>query len=199
MLLGQVVAISFAQNLFFATILVSRQLRSPRIKAKDDDGYAYDLAWAPPLYCEVLPVAISLLSTVLVPSVAHTKYFMTILLIPHLLLFVPAIVRPGRFAEKGRAAARTEDQTTWRYVVFFHIFTTICVFLQAHSTFLVLEDVGTDARSPSYTMLVRSLLGAIYEHPAVSSVSWDFIYCSITAVAWLAVNGGYLTQMLGGQ
>ncbi|KAJ5121754.1 hypothetical protein N7526_008691 [Penicillium atrosanguineum] len=87
MLLGQIVAISFAQNLFFATILVSRQPTSA--EKEEGDELSKEFSWSPPLYSELLPVASSLLSTVAVPMVAHTKYFMALLLIPHLLLFVP--------------------------------------------------------------------------------------------------------------
>jgi len=196
MLLGQVVAISFAQNLFFATVLVSRQPNSE--DGNEDDEYSKDFAWSPPLYCEVVPVVSSVVSTVAVPAVTHTKYFMATLLFPHLLLFVPAILRPGcidhdKVAVKPRKNAHDADNTTRRYVVFFQLFIAVCVIVQAHSTFLVLQDAETS----DYSILARKLLSAIYEHPAVSSVSWDVIYCTVTAVAWFSVNGADSNQMLG--
>lgn len=188
MLLGQIVAISFAQNLFFATVLVSQQSRPT--KAKDQaqrDAHDSGLEWSPPLYLEVLPIAISLLSTVMVPTVAHTKYFMPLLLIPHLLLFVPATLRQ-------RHPTATKKNTAPRYIIFFELFIAVCVVLQAHSTYLVWQNLNTS----SYIVLGQNLLSAIYEHPAVSSVSWDVIYCTVSAIMWIAVNGGSPIQMLGG-
>ncbi|KAJ5678525.1 uncharacterized protein N7477_004158 [Penicillium maclennaniae] len=196
MLLGQIVAISFAQNLFFATILVSKE---PTPAKQDEEKEPSEgFSWSPPLYSEILPVAISLLSTVAVPMVAHTKYFMATLLIPHLLLFVPAILRPSR-SEKNRVATKTRsraqdaDNTTRRYIVFFQLLAAICVLLQAHSTLQVLEH----AEAGEYRTLTRVLFAAIYEHPAVSSVSWDVIFCTVTAMAWFSVNGGDPKRMLG--
>lgn len=199
MLLGQIVAISFAQNLFFATILVSRQPR-PTDGAKKNKTNAQDLtaAWSPPLYSEVLPVAISLISTVLVPTVAHTKYFMLILLVPHLLLFVPAVLRPSRSSTIGTLSkSHNEEATLRRYVSFFQWYTMACVIIQAHSTFLVLQDKGHDISAVSLRTLVKDLPSVIYEHPAVGSVSWDVIYCTVTAVAWIIVNNGNPKRMLG--
>lgn len=199
MLLGQVVAISFAQNLFFATILVSRQPRQTEgIKKNKSDFQDSIAAWSPPLYSEVLPVAISLISTILVPTVAHTKYFMLMLLVPHLLLFIPAILRPGQSSTiEARARNYSEERTVQRYITFFQWYTMACVIIQAHSTFLVLQDMGQDISVGSLSFLARNLPRVIYEHPAVSSVSWDVIYCTVTAGAWIAVNGGNPKRMLG--
>ncbi|KAF3388385.1 Thioredoxin-like protein AAED1 [Penicillium rolfsii] len=199
MLLGQIVAISFAQNLFIATILVSRQPR-PTESAKKDKRNTQDpvSAWTPPLYLEVLPVAISLISTVLVPTVAHTKYFMLMLLVPHLLLFVPAILRPSQSSTiETRAKNYDEGKSVRRYIHFFQWYTMVCVLIQAHSTFLVLQDMGQDISVESLRVLAAHLPKVIYEHPAVSSVSWDVIYCTVTAGVWIAVNGASPKRMLG--
>lgn len=211
MLLGQIVAISFALNLFFATILVSRALQSVSDSSDADDDnedQRHAIAWTPPLSLEVLPVAVSLLSTALVPSVTHTRYFMVVLLIPHLLLFVPAILRPSPLFGGGSAADASKDSTqncdgvdatTRRYVAFFKWFLVICILLQAHATYSVISDIAApDVTTVSYGVLVRRLLNAMYEHPAVSSVSWDVVFCMIGAVAWAMVHGGDMSSMLGG-
>ncbi|KAJ5495828.1 hypothetical protein N7539_000944 [Penicillium diatomitis] len=156
------------------------------------------VAWSPPVYLEAIPVAISLISTVLVPSVAHTKYFMLLLLIPHLLLFVPAILRPSRsWSRESQAQAGTEEGVLRRYVTGFKWYTAACVAIQAHSTFLVLQDNGLTMGAASLASLARHLPSVIYEHPAVSSVSWDVIMCTATAIAWIVVNGGEPRKMLG--
>ncbi|KAJ5999517.1 hypothetical protein N7451_007327 [Penicillium sp. IBT 35674x] len=76
MLLGQVVAISFAQNLFFATVLVSNPSTIRGAKT----------SWIPPAVLELAPVAISFLGAAVIPFVANTPYFMPVLAVPHLLL-----------------------------------------------------------------------------------------------------------------
>ncbi|KAJ6136140.1 hypothetical protein N7512_001300, partial [Penicillium capsulatum] len=198
MLLGQIVAISFAQNLFFATILVSSQPQSSKSKSKSKETDSKDgreLAWLPPLSCEILPVTLSLLSTVLVPSVAHTKYFMATLLIPHLLLFVPAVLRPSHSSGTIQTGG---DRVARRYIIFFRGYVAICIVLQAHATYLAMQATGTTTQVTSYGELAQRLWSAVYEHPAVSSVSWDVILCTTSAFAWAIVNGGNVGRMLGG-
>lgn len=236
MLLGQIVAISFAMNLFFATILASKQQLASaaessdaddknndknKINDNDDHRYVTTMAWQPPLSAEVVPVAISLLSTALVPSVAHTRYFMLVLLVPHLLLFIPALLRPSCSSGDSTTSATTTtysskglpripdglDTSTKRYVTFFKWLLSICVLLHAHVTYVVIsEDIaqpGTATTTAAtvtatFDVLVRRLIAAMYDHPAVSSVSWDVVFCTIGAIAWAAVHGGDLRRMLGG-
>lgn len=196
MLLGQIVAISFAQNLFFATILVSKPVRNSRDKGPRDTGDGVG-DWLPPLALEVLPITASLLSTALVPFVAHTSYFMLILLVPHLLLFVPVMLRPSR-GGSGRRSRSARDAVNGRYVIFLKYFLLLCAILQAHSTYAVFQDVAGEWNKTACEKVSRSLLAAVYEHPAVSSVSWDVIFCSVGAVAWIMAQGRDRRKMLGG-
>ncbi|KAJ5610267.1 hypothetical protein N7510_006986 [Penicillium lagena] len=223
MVVGQIVAISFAQNLFFATIMVSRMRSSSHDNGnkhgtddksdKDMDNH-HACTWTPPLLLELIPIATSLLSTVLVPSTAHTKHFMLILLIPHLLLFVPAMLRPRNCRSSGGSDGRTSrsdsidvDAATRRYVVFFRWIFASSLLVQAVSTVEVVRDVvgtgsgtGTvDGFVASCEAVVRALLHAVYEHPAVSSVSWDVIFCTVGAGTWCLVHGGDPYKMLGGR
>jgi hypothetical protein len=62
MLLGQIVAISFAQNLFLVTVLVSGPSITPARK----------LTWMPPALLELAPVVISGLGAAATPFVANT-------------------------------------------------------------------------------------------------------------------------------
>lgn len=146
MLLGQIVAISFGQNLFFATVLVSTWPQSPS-EAKGHE-------WTPPLILEVVPVALSLLGTALVPSAAHNRYFILILLIPHLLLFVPAVLRPSRSSgnrdvttgsrntrKTGNLVDDGKIAATRRRSTFFKWFLLSCIILQAYSTYSALDDL----------------------------------------------------------
>jgi len=60
----------------------------------------------------------------------------------------------------------------------------------------VLQDKSVDFSVQLLRLLVQGLPSVIYEHPAVGSVNWDVIYCTITAVTWIVVNGGNPTGML---
>lgn len=115
---------------------------------------------------------------------------------PHLLLFVLATLRPGRLTGAIRPQNRTagKENTARRYIIFFQLIIAACIALQAHSTYFLLQDLNTS----SYAVVGQTLWKAIHEHPAVSSVSWDVIYCTVSAIAWIAVNGGSPIQMLGG-
>ncbi|KAJ5545020.1 hypothetical protein N7461_007324 [Penicillium sp. DV-2018c] len=188
MLLAQFVAVSFAANLFFVTILVS-----PRPDRRD-----VFFAWAPPLLAEVLPVVLSLLGTLAVPVYAHRKEFMPLLLIPHVLVFVPCLLGPSAAGSKDTAVAKQgePEQTTRRYVVFLQLVWAAFVALQAYFTALMLEDVGVDV---SYSEVGRRLLDAVYAHPACSSVSWDVVCCTLSASLWAVVHGFDTSSMIGGQ
>jgi hypothetical protein len=194
MLLGQVVAISFAQSLFAATVVVSlpRQSRSPpqqpaTASRSDDHSRGSKTLWVPPALLELGPVLISLLSAAVVPLVAHTSYFMPVLLIPHLLLFVPGILSPGMLP-RGWGKSQPVAVVARRYAMVFKWLSTILVVLVAQSTYaLAVTAEGA---------LWRRLLSAMSEHPAVSSVSWDVVCCFLVVVSWTAAHSGDLSEML---
>ncbi|KAL4863230.1 hypothetical protein BDV12DRAFT_30721 [Aspergillus spectabilis] len=184
MLVAQAVSVSFAANLFFAAITVSRQPN------KKDIAFA----WCPPLLYELLPVAISLLDTLAVPIFAYQKRFMLILLAPHFLVFIPCILRP-----RSSSVAPKKAQIGYaarRYTVFVQWIAAVSVALQVYLTILVLRDFGSDI---SYSEVARQLLETVYAHPACSSVSWDVIMCTVSAFAWALVHGFDTSQMLGGK
>lgn len=94
------------------------------------------------------------------------------------------------------------DAATKSYVVFFRWIFASSVLVQAVSTVEVARDVvgtGTVDGVASFEAVVRALLRAVYEHPAVSSVSWDVIFCTVGAGTWCFVHGGDLYKMLGGR
>lgn len=90
-------AISFVQNLFFTINFISQRPGSSQNKNKSKDRFDKDshtLAWLLLLYYKIMPITLLLLSIVLVLSIVYIKYCIAILLIPYLLLFVPAVLRP---------------------------------------------------------------------------------------------------------
>ncbi|KAL3474727.1 hypothetical protein BJX99DRAFT_231210 [Aspergillus californicus] len=188
MLVAQGVAVSFAANLFFAAITVSQR------PSERDVAYA----WSPPLAYELAPVAFSLFDTLAVPIFAYEKNFMVILLAPHLLVFVPCVLRPNSSSPSQvskDSIAQQGDRTTRRYVTFIQWVAAASLALQAYFTVLMLQDIGTDV---PYGEVARQLLDTVYVHPACSSVSWDVIMCTLSAFAWALVHGFDASQMLSG-
>lgn len=170
MLLGQIVAISFALSLFAATLLVSMPVQ-----------HIQKHLLSPPLSLELAPVIISLLSALFVPYVVNTPYFLPLLLIPHLLLFVPGIL-------PRRLWTTTTEIRTYAWV--FKCLAAVAVVIHARSTYHV--SLNADGMLD----LGRRLLGVMYEHPAVSSVSWDTVFCSVSVATWVTLRGGVENSLL---
>ncbi|KAL4797816.1 hypothetical protein BDV19DRAFT_358040 [Aspergillus venezuelensis] len=189
MLLAQAVGVSFAANLFFAAITVSS-----RVDEKD-----INYSWTPNVLVEFIPVALSLLDTLAVPLYAYREGFMLILLAPHFLVFIPAILGPSPSAPvqakaTNPAAKKHGHLATQRYVTGMQLVAAAAVALQGYFTYLAVQDIGTDL---PYIEIAKRLWDAVYEHPACSSVSWDVIMCTISAFFWAGVNGFDTGKMLG--
>ncbi|KAJ5769045.1 hypothetical protein N7520_003604 [Penicillium odoratum] len=181
MLLGQIVAISFAQNLFFATILVSHQNVTPASK----------LSWTPPAILELAPIVISFAGAAAVPFVANTQYFIPVLAVPHLLLFIPGILCPQVLP---RGWGTYISQSLREYTTVYKWLIMAGVALQAYSTYIVIID-EPGLLEDSVWDLGRKLLNTMFEHPAVSSVGWDVVCCSLSWFTWILLRGG-LEEML---
>jgi hypothetical protein len=170
MLLGQIVAVSFATNLFLLSILVSQPLNpSPFLKSIDGDGLISFLC----LQFLILP---GLGSTAVLPTVLSTPSFMPTLLIPHLLLFVPPAIcdlssKVGFAGGLIQAIEREKEK----------MYTTIIVaslILQIFVTYSAVKESG-----------FGGIKKALYEHPAASSVGWDVICCWVSWGIWGLVEG----------
>lgn len=183
MVIGQFVSISFAANLFFAMIVVSQ-----RPNKKDTAFY-----WSPPLLYELVPVVLSLAGAGAVPFFAYEKDFMFILLIPHILVFVPCLLGPSD-SSSLKTTKDQKDKATPRYATLLQWIAATSVIMQAYFTFLMLQDLDPNA---SFGKVVQWLWNAIYVHPACSSVSWDVILCTTTAFFWALVHGFDSSRMLG--
>ncbi|KAH0421166.1 hypothetical protein CcaCcLH18_13599 [Colletotrichum camelliae] len=168
-LLGQVVAISFAANLSFLAILCSHVSNRTSFKdgkggdstrkAVSDEASTSSMSW----YTVVL--AINLLWATSIPSATGSPGFLALLLGPHLLAFVPLIL-------KGFLPARMLGAPTW----FFKLASMAWVLAVAFRGI-----VGIDK---GMTIVIKTL----YEHPAVSSVGWDVICCWVSFGAWYFIG-----------
>jgi hypothetical protein len=158
MLLGQVVAISFASNLFFLAVLLhdavpAKQPRRPP-----------PVFLSASLWYDVL-LAVNIYISTKVPARFGTPGFMRFLLAPHLLAFAPLVL--NRFIPDSAAPhGLTKPWRKSKAVVM-----------------LMLLFVGT-ARLYETGADLGVALKTLHEHPAVGSVGWDVICCWTSYVAW---------------
>jgi len=173
MLLGQVVAISFASNLFFLAILLSpvRQAQTPASAASKP------LTWTPPAVLFAAPLVITLVSVASIPYSFNSSYFLIILSVPHLLLFVPPLLH--RVAPRSWGAHHTSSSAVDSYYAKISYSIIICaLLLQVKET---LDALG-QARGG------WGIFDALYEHPAVTSVGWDVILCWVSWSTWTLIG-----------
>lgn len=202
MLLGQIVAISFAQNLFYLAVLLYRPVAA--------DKRPSSRVWTYSIAIELLPLVISLVGTALVPSTLHTPYFLFVLLVPHVLLFVPATLNAEKAPKWLRSIHYSVEATTRWYISVFWTLSAVSSLLLASSTLSALSDnfpaplrrarascTFEQSHANSENPWERSV-ATIFEHPAVSSVGWDAIFCAIGFASWAAVHSFYVRDMVWG-
>jgi hypothetical protein len=154
MLLGEIVAISFASNIFFITVLCSSEMPLSR---KSNEAVR-KTQWS--TFALVISLSINILCIYYVPESIGTRLFLPILGLPHILLFVPLYI------------SEESQKSSWFSV---RPMVVLCaVALQAKAT--------QDALSAGVG--VKDIIHVLYEHPAVSSVGWDVIFCWTSFGLW---------------
>ncbi|KAF1929929.1 uncharacterized protein M421DRAFT_59724 [Didymella exigua CBS 183.55] len=180
-LLGQIVAISFATNLYFLTLLLTpqqQQLSTPgpeksvsrKLKSAPVSGYR---KWFGPWLIDGLSVWVNGAAA---NALSWDKYqngapgFMQILLLPHVaLMLLPTLraILPEKFFLIG-------DTTTVNKIYRFLWFLNTQFFGQlVYTTFKAYRDGN-----------LGGIRDALLEHPAVSSVGFDVIFCWISWICW---------------
>ncbi|GAB1316343.1 hypothetical protein MFIFM68171_06553 [Madurella fahalii] len=157
MLLGQIVAISFASNLFFLAVLVH--------DAEEDKKTPSNVRKLRSRSSDTVILLANLTITILLFRNLNGPYFMYLLLAPHVLAFAP-ILR-DRLSHSGTPSHQLREPSK---LLQFGILAT----LVAAGTSQVFRQ-GADW---------RVILATLHEHPAVSSVGWDVICCWVSYTAW---------------
>lgn len=182
MLLGQIVAISFATNLYFLTLLLSPAQEEDSATTpleKQPTSEEIEPASKPRRRKWIVPWLIDFPSTFMVASFTESfgdeKHwnrpgFMSALLTPHVLLLIVPTARailPTRFFVEGKP--RTKD-SIYEFL------------LQSNAYFVGRLALRTYKGYNAGTLdgLFRTLL----DHPAVSSVGFDVIFCWISWLCW---------------
>lgn len=153
MILGQIVAISFASNLSFLAMLLGPESKRTPSPGSERVG--------PFLYI------VSVVNFACVAAIPYTRdepYFLSVLLMPHVLAFLPMLLTAW-WPENKRSSTLISPKV----VVF-----ALAVLLQAYTTSRMINQGGS----------LADILSAFHQHPAVTSVSWDVTLCWISYGAW---------------
>ncbi|RGP77260.1 alpha-mannosyltransferase alg11p [Fusarium longipes] len=171
MLLGQIVAISFAVNLSFLAFLVFEDVDTSSKATEKEKTIQSSPNYNPMLRTSWLAVLIVTIGCALaIPFTLNHPNFMYLLLAPHVLAFAPLLFNKLVGVQKGAAMDEQPTRDNRARVRAIVVTVALCHLLWR-------GDWG-DAMS------------ALYEHPAVSSVGWDVICCWITFSVWYFVRYG---------
>ncbi|CUA71394.1 hypothetical protein RSOLAG22IIIB_04609 [Rhizoctonia solani] len=175
MLLGQVVAISVASNLFFAALVLHDSPSEQKSKSKSPSHTV-------PVPARVyLPILLSHLTILLSPTVAQpdSKWFLPNLLTMHLLIVLPLVL----------ARSPTTSQNNPSLCTFYLILAALALVPRAQ-TYLSFpyQDI------PS---LARQLWATLYSHPAQSSIGFDVVWTTASFGVYCAMVGGLGLGLVG--
>ena len=169
MLLGQIVAISFATNLFLLTLLVSPPQQQPPVPASKCRK------WLGPWLIDGLAVITTVASAEFLAQEKywyHKTVFMPLLLAPHVALLVLPSVRailPARLFRAGDTGSVDK------------IYSALWLLICTSGMQLLLKTYNA-------TDKLEAIRDALLEHPAVSSVGFDVIFCWTTWICWWLVQ-----------
>jgi len=173
MLLGQIVAISVASNLFYVAIVLSQP---------PNRDSATQINTSPRLWLSVLLS----FATVAISPHTSTQTFLPNLLVMHALLFAPLI----------------GDSTIVKPLKRFSVdVTTLYRVIQILAAAIHLRTVMTAARflkevtlsSSTAVHLVSVAWEVLHSHPAQSSIGWDVVWTSTSFVIWMVTSSEYPT------
>ncbi|KAF4566132.1 Alpha-1,3-glucosyltransferase [Pleurotus pulmonarius] len=165
MLLGQLVAISVASNLFYIAILSSPIPREP---TKQASSKAPATLW--------VSVLLALATVGLSPyTTSHT--FLPNLLVMHALLVIP-LLPPSILPHNSRQQWPIRVRTLYGLVLLSSF---------AIRTHTILEGAKV-VGSESPLGLFSAAWDVLYSHPAQSSIGWDVIWTTVSFIAWTATK-----------
>ncbi|KAI5481377.1 Set and Cytidine deaminase-like domain containing protein [Pseudohyphozyma bogoriensis] len=164
MVLGQIVAISFAQALFFAALELATTNSIPATK----QGQSRDAVRAGPLItsCTLLSLATVGIS----PYTINTPYFLPNLLVMHALLILPLLPFPS--AKSPRASIP--------YSTLYALLGGISLALRLPAFY----DLHAISSSPT------QVLKTLFLHPAQSSISFDVVFATLGMAIFAIAQSG---------
>ena len=170
MLLGQVVAISVASNLFYLALTLSES-HSPSSKMKSPPYMAPPVLW--------ISVLISLFTVAATPFTTP-RTFLPNLLVMHALLVVPLVSFTRSSALKQGSHLVIRLQTLYGLIL------ALSFAMRLRTSFVAITSLPDYNQSPQAFFF--SAWEILHSHPAQSSIGWDVIWTSISFVIWISTR-----------
>ncbi|THU98956.1 hypothetical protein K435DRAFT_795244 [Dendrothele bispora CBS 962.96] len=176
MLLGQLVAISVASNLFYLALSLSPhnpvEKRSQPLRAKP-------ILW--------ISIFTSLFTVAYTPYTSEKTFFPN-LLVMHVMLTIPLIyVSLRKYSSNPSERFTTSFKTLYAFIFIFASLIRIRTVIAAFQA----VPYYTDVRSVVNLMpLVGALWETLHSHPAQSSIGWDAVWTSGSFVIWAWLKYG---------
>ena len=171
MLLGQLVAVSVASNLFYLALFLASTWQSP--------PSSRNIPKTTPLYVS-LPVLISLL-TVAVSPFTDEHTFLPNLLIMHGLLVVPLLP----FLSYPVKSTRFSINIRTLYI----LITIIALVLRTKTIHIAIGSLTPTSNVSDLTRVFnKAIYETLYSHPAQSSIGWDVLWTTASLFVWLLIG-----------
>jgi hypothetical protein len=168
MLLGQIVAISVASNLFYLALVLSERSLSSRNKLSLKKTVSARL---------VVSVLLSLVTVALSPFTSP-KTFLPNLLVMHVLLFVPLI-------SIATTSSSSETSFSVNLNTLYRVIHLACAGIHIRTVIAAVGSLQTSSKSAD---IFKDAWKILYSHPAQSSIGWDVIWTSLSFIAWILLR-----------
>ncbi|BGP15650.1 hypothetical protein JCM10213_005119 [Rhodosporidiobolus nylandii] len=175
MLLGQVVAVSFAQSLFFAAVALAPPVKPAAAPATPAQGRLPTSPNSKLTWWLLFAVIAGNASVAFTPRTLYSSFFLPNLLLMHAVLLAPLVI-PDR---------KTAPMALSRFYL------NISLVVIRFRAPTVLEILGKDtpfsfaAVVPRIPELLKAQWDTLNEHPAQQSIGWDVVFASISALVYL--------------
>ena len=168
MLLGQIVAISVASNLFYLALVLSEPSLSSRRNLTLKQTVSFRL---------VVSVLLSLVTVASSPFTSP-KTFLPNLLVMHVLLFVPliSITTTSSFSEASFSVNLN---------MLYRIIQLACAGIHVRTVIAAIGSIQTSSKSAASDIIFKEAWTTLYSHPAQSSIGWDVIWTSLSFIVWI--------------
>ncbi|KIM40478.1 hypothetical protein M413DRAFT_445929 [Hebeloma cylindrosporum] len=183
MLLGQIVAISVAANLFYLACLLAQP---PTLKADRRSAKAGPMLW--------LSVLLSLVTVAISPMTSQ-QTFLPNLLVMHALLFAPLLPRRATSTLSPKQGKTNEEAEEERFSI--HV-NYLYRFVQLASAAIHIRTALTTVKYLQQGSFGSNIAEAawkvLHSHPAQSSIGWDVVWTSISFAVWIATRPAHSSQ-----
>lgn len=173
MLLGQIVSISFATNLYHLTLLLT-----PPLPPRSYSAGIYRRTWLGPWLINLLTIVFTIWPAYQLADEHywyHQTEFMPMLMVPHVALLIMPLLR-AVVPQKYLSDSNVEFAgTVYKFLWAAHNFGGGLLFTRVTA-------VAYKFSGP------RGIWQQLWEHPAVSSVAFDVMFCWISWGTWWAIQ-----------